>query len=306
MARGPRHGETASHLLLAVAGALAIYGDTRTVPLGGRAAYGKRILATVSRELTAEFGAGFSYATVNRAIQFAQFFPNPAIVSTLSTQLSWSHFIELLPIKDPLARDFYAKMCRIEHWDVRTLRQKIGGMLFQRTALSKKPQAVISTEIDKLRDGRMSPDTVFRDPYLLDLLGLKGAYSERLDFTLDGFSTSVPLHNAGKVRIVASLGQERPAIMPANVQTFHEAGFPALFSYAEVGLMAPAGTPAAAISKLHAATVAALKTPAIVEAMQARGEVPTPSASPEEYAAFIRSETARWAAIIKPMNVQLD
>lgn len=145
----------------------------------GRAAYGKRILATVSRELTAEFGGGFGYATVNRAIQFAQFFPDPAIVSTLSTQLSWSHFIELLPIKDPLARDFYAEMCRIERWDVRTLRQKIGGMLFQRTALSKRPQAVISAEIGKLRDGHMTPDTVFRDPYLLDLLGLKGAYSER-------------------------------------------------------------------------------------------------------------------------------
>lgn len=73
---------------------------------------------------------------MNRAIQFAQFFPDPAIVSTLSTQLSWSHFIELLPIKDPLAREFYAEMCRIERWDVRTLRLKIGGMLFQRTALS--------------------------------------------------------------------------------------------------------------------------------------------------------------------------
>lgn len=145
----------------------------------GRAAYGKRILATVSRELTAEFGGGFGYATVNRAIQFAQFFPDQEIVSTLSTQLSWSHFVELLPVKDPLAREFYAEMCRIERWDVRTLRQKIGGMLYQRTALSKKPQTVISAEIGKLRDGQMSPDTVFRDPYLLDLLGLKGAYSER-------------------------------------------------------------------------------------------------------------------------------
>lgn len=145
----------------------------------GRAAYGKRILATVSRELTAEFGGGFGYATVNRAIQLAQFFPDQAIVSTLSTQLSWSHFIELLPVKDPLAREFYAEMCRIERWDVRTLRQKVGGMLYQRTALSKKPQTVISAEIAKLRDGQMSPDTVFRDPYLLDLLGLKSAYSER-------------------------------------------------------------------------------------------------------------------------------
>lgn len=144
-----------------------------------RAAYGKRILATVSRELSAEFGQAFSLRSLYRAIQFCQGFPSQEIVSTLSTQLSWSHFIELLPIKDPLARDFYAEMCRIERWDVRTLRQKIGGMLFQRTALSKKPDEVIAAGIDRLRDGEMSPDIVFRDPYLLDLLGLKGAFSER-------------------------------------------------------------------------------------------------------------------------------
>jgi len=70
-------------------------------------------------------------------------------------------------------------MWRIERWDVRSLRQKIGGMLFERTALSKKPLATVATEIARLRDGQMSPDLVFRDPYLLDLLGLKDAYSER-------------------------------------------------------------------------------------------------------------------------------
>ena len=146
---------------------------------GGRAAYGKQILVTVSRELTVDYGRGFSYAEIARMIQFAQAFPDEAIVVTLSQQLSWSHFHALLPIKDPLARDFYAEMCRIESWDVRTLRQKIGGMLYQRTALSKRPEAVIAAEIGKLREGQMSPDTVFRDPYLLDLLGLTGAYSER-------------------------------------------------------------------------------------------------------------------------------
>ena len=146
---------------------------------GGRAAYGKRILVTVSRELTAEYGRGFSYAELARMIQFTEAFPDEAIVVTLSQQLSWSHFHALLPIKDPLARNFYAEMCRIERWDVRTLRSKIGGMLYQRTALSKKPDAVIAAEIGKLREGQMSPDTVFRDPYLLDLLGLQGAYSER-------------------------------------------------------------------------------------------------------------------------------
>jgi predicted nuclease of restriction endonuclease-like (RecB) superfamily len=144
-----------------------------------RAAYGKQILATVSRELTTEFGRGFSYATVNRAIQFSELFPDPEIVSTLSTQLSWSHFMELLPIKEPLARDFYAEMCRIEHWDVRTLRQKVGSMLYQRTALAKRPQSIIAAEISQMRDGKLTPDIVFRDPYFLDLLGLQGAFSER-------------------------------------------------------------------------------------------------------------------------------
>lgn len=144
-----------------------------------RAQYGKRVLATVSRELTDEFGQAFTLRSLYRAIQFCQCFTDQEIVSTLSTQLRWSHFIELLPIKDPLARDFYAEMCRIERWDVRTLRQKIGGMLFERTALSKKPEAVVAAEIGRLRDGHLSPDIVFRDPYFLDLLGLKGAYSER-------------------------------------------------------------------------------------------------------------------------------
>jgi hypothetical protein len=84
----------------------------------GRAAYGKQILATVSQELTAEFGAGFSYTALTRMARFAEWMKDARILATLSTQLSWSHFIELLPIKDPLARDFYAEKCRIERWDV--------------------------------------------------------------------------------------------------------------------------------------------------------------------------------------------
>ena len=145
----------------------------------GRAAYGKRILVTVSQELKAEFGEGFSYSALTRMVRFAESFVDEAIVVTLSQQLGWSHFLAILPIKDPLARDFYAEMCRIERWDIRTFRDKIGSMLFQRTALSKNTKAVISSGIANLRDGRMTPDLVFRDPYLLDFLGLKGAYSER-------------------------------------------------------------------------------------------------------------------------------
>lgn len=88
----------------------------------GRATYGKQILATVSQELTAEFGTGFSYTALTRMARFAEWMTDDQILASLSQVLSWSHFIELLPIKDPLARDFYAEMCRIERWDVRTLR----------------------------------------------------------------------------------------------------------------------------------------------------------------------------------------
>ena len=138
---------------------------------------------TVSRELTAEYGRGISYAEIARMIQFSQLFPDEAIVVTLSQELSWSHVHALLPIKDPLARDFYAEMCRIERWDVRTLRQEIGGMRYQRTALSKRPKSVITKELAQLRDGRMTPDIVFRDPYLLDLLGLKGASADAAELS---------------------------------------------------------------------------------------------------------------------------
>lgn len=97
----------------------------------GRAAYGKRILVTVSQELKAEFGDGFSYSALTRMVRFAESFVDEAIVVTLSQQLGLSHFLAILPIKDPLARDFYAEMCRIVRWDIRTFRDKIGSMLFQ-------------------------------------------------------------------------------------------------------------------------------------------------------------------------------
>jgi predicted nuclease of restriction endonuclease-like (RecB) superfamily len=94
--------------------------------------------------------------------------------------LSWSHIIKLLTIKDGIKRDFYAEMCRLEKWNVRTLRSKIDSMLFERTALSKRPEAVIQAEIDALRkEDRITPDLVFRDPYMLEFLNLNDRYLER-------------------------------------------------------------------------------------------------------------------------------
>jgi len=145
-----------------------------------RAGYGKEIVSTLSRELSAHYGRGFSRPNLHRMIRFAAAFPDEEIVSTLSTQLGWSHFCELLLVKEPLARDYYAEMCRVERWSVRTLREKVGGMLFERTAISKKPAHLIEQELKTLREeDRLTPDLVFRDPYFLDFLGLTGSYSER-------------------------------------------------------------------------------------------------------------------------------
>ena len=113
-------------------------------------------------------------------VQFADSFPDTQIVAALSRQLSWSHFKELLPLKRPLQSEFYAEMCRVERWSVRTLRKKIDGMLYERTALSKKPETLIRHELDALRAGdKLTPDLVFKDPYFLDFLGLRGAYAEK-------------------------------------------------------------------------------------------------------------------------------
>ena len=152
----------------------------RTDILGNkRAGYGEEIVSTLSKELATEFGDGFSRPNLFRMIRFVEVFPDRQIVSTLSKQLSWSHFVEIIPLKDELQRDFYAEMSRVERWSVRTLRDKIQGMLYQRTALSRKPKELAKQELTVLKDeDRLSADLVFRDPYLLDFLGLKDTYSE--------------------------------------------------------------------------------------------------------------------------------
>jgi predicted nuclease of restriction endonuclease-like (RecB) superfamily len=145
-----------------------------------RAGYGEQIVSSLATQLESEFGRGFGRRNLFRMVRFAEAFPDAKIVSSLMTQLGWTHFIYLLPLEDQLKRDFYAEMCRMERWSTRALQQKFGGMLFERTALSKKPDTLIARELKQLREeDKLTPDLVFRDPYLLDFLGLKGAFSEK-------------------------------------------------------------------------------------------------------------------------------
>jgi predicted nuclease of restriction endonuclease-like (RecB) superfamily len=129
--------------------------------------------------LTVEYGPGFSRFSLTRMVQFSERFPDQRIVAALSQQLGWSHFVEIIPFDDDLKRDFYAEMCRIERWSVRTPRDKVRGMMYERTAIAKKPANVIRADLDALRDeDRLTPDLVFRDPYVLDFLRLPADFQE--------------------------------------------------------------------------------------------------------------------------------
>ena len=122
------------------------------VLLSKRAGYGEQIVAALGRHLEQEFGRGFGEKNLHRMIQFATVFPDEEIFAALRRHLGWTHFKAIIPMADPLKRDFYAEMCRIEQWSTRTLEKKIGGMLFERTALSKKPAKLAAMELQQLRD----------------------------------------------------------------------------------------------------------------------------------------------------------
>lgn len=146
-----------------------------------RADYGQQIVATVSRQLQEEFGhKGFDEKNIRRMMQFAQQFPDIKIVAPLARQLSWSHILMVIPLKDDLQREFYLTMAAAEKWSKRTLRDRIDSMLYERTAISSKPDELIHQELANLRDNDvMTPELVFKSPYFLSFTGLTGMYSEK-------------------------------------------------------------------------------------------------------------------------------
>lgn len=146
-----------------------------------RAEYGKRIVSAVATQLQAIYGTkGFETRSIRRMMQFASQFPDVQIVSAVATKLTWSHIIELLPLKDSIQREFYLTMASAEMWNTKRLRKEIDSLLYERTAIATKPDEMIKTELSDLRDtNTMNPDLVFKSPYFLEFTGLKGAYSEK-------------------------------------------------------------------------------------------------------------------------------
>ena len=112
---------------------------------------GQRINKEILQEKRAEYGRGWSEKQLRHCTQFAMIFPNKEILSTLWRQLSWSHIKQIIYIKDPLKRKFYIEICKIEKWSVRTFHNRINSMLYERTAISKKPDETIQNEIELLQ-----------------------------------------------------------------------------------------------------------------------------------------------------------
>jgi len=139
-----------------------------TVLDGERAEYGKRVVVTLSQQLVKKYGSGFELRNLRRMVQFAELFPDLKIVSTLSTQLSWSHFIEILPLETEQARLYYANDAITRNLGIRELRKQISRKAFERQEIANSQLSVDS----------IMPFNVFKDPYILDTLGLKENFLE--------------------------------------------------------------------------------------------------------------------------------
>ncbi|MGL4667686.1 MAG: PDDEXK nuclease domain-containing protein [Saezia sp.] len=139
--------------------------------------YGKQMLATLSQQLTVQFGKGYSYSALTRMLKVASQY-DESMFATLSQTLTWSHFVELSSIEDQTKRLYYQQMSIVESWSIRSLRKNQDSMLFERTVISSQPDKIIHEALQNTHK-ELSPDLVFKSTYLLDFLGLKGHFSEK-------------------------------------------------------------------------------------------------------------------------------
>ena len=145
-----------------------------------RAEYRQETVKQLAVNLTEQYGKGWSEKQLRHCLRFAETFPDIQIVSALRRQLTWTHIKSILYIEDELKREFYIEMCKLERWSTRTLEERINSMLYERTAISKKPEETIKQDLELLKDEqKLTPDLVFRDPYFLNFLGLSDKYSEK-------------------------------------------------------------------------------------------------------------------------------
>jgi predicted nuclease of restriction endonuclease-like (RecB) superfamily len=147
--------------------------------LGGeRAAYGREIVRRLAVRLAQQYGRGFSRSALTRMMKFAAWCPTAEIVATLSQQLSWSHIVEIVALEDSGEREFYAAHAAQERWSVRTLRERIASGLYARTITGEVSEDQAIAASGSQVPGHTGPNILFRDPYVLDFLGLPRKHTE--------------------------------------------------------------------------------------------------------------------------------
>ena len=141
-----------------------------------RADYGNYLIKYLSEELQPEYGSGFSYRQLHRYRQFYRMFP---IVSTLRTQLSWSHYKLLLSIDNEDKREYYIAETSKNNWSVRQMERQINSQLFERLLLSNNKESVLAVARNEVIP--TNPNEIIKDPLVLEFLGLKreSAYYEK-------------------------------------------------------------------------------------------------------------------------------
>lgn len=145
-----------------------------------RAEYGQKIIDDLAKKLTQEYGRGWSEKQLRHCLRTAETFSDETIFSALRRELSWTHIKTLIYIEDQLKREFYTRLSINERWSSRQMQERINSQLYERTAISKNPEKTIESDLQLLKTkDKISQDLVFRDPYILDFLGLSDTYSER-------------------------------------------------------------------------------------------------------------------------------
>ena len=131
------------------------------------AEYGKRILDMLSHDLTMQYGRGFSRSNV---YTFRQFYITYPKIQTLSGQLSWSHYTELLKCSNDMERSFYEKQAVADNWSWREVKRQMKSMLFHRLALSSDREEVLRLA----KEGEIieRPEDILREPYVFEFTGL--------------------------------------------------------------------------------------------------------------------------------------
>lgn len=148
----------------------------RQVLGGERAQRGSQVMTDLGLHLAAEFGRGFETKNLYRMVQFAQLFPDAEKLASLMRVLSWTHFLQLLPLKTDAARTYYAQAAAAERWSVRELRAHIERKAFERSAIAHAKAETAGAAL--VQSPASTPSTVFKDPYFLDFLGLRQGYLE--------------------------------------------------------------------------------------------------------------------------------